>query len=1117
MRILSPNEGKHSMRFAIPTIVIAAMLFAAAAFHASPRQTESAKPVAIAPMYDPGVSPDGSEIAFVSGGDIWTVPAAGGAAHILISNPATESRPVYSPDGKHLAFVSTRTGGGDIYLFTFANSEVRRITFDDAPEVLNGWSHDGRWLYFSTSSHDIAGQNDIYRISVDGGTPMPVCADRYANEFFAAPSPDGQTIAISARGNAAAQWWRKGHSHLDESEIVLCHPGAPPTYTSVTDGQAKEIWPMWSPDGKTLYYVSDRSGAENIWTKPLGGTAHEVTKFRDGRVLWPAISNDGRTIVFERDFGIWKMNVASGEAARVSVTLRGAPAGETTEHRSLTNGFEELALSPDGKKVAFVAHGQVFAASAKDGGDAARVTNTAGAENQIAWTPDSKQLVYVSDRDGTPHIFAYDFPTRIETQLTRGAQPDTQPQFSPDGKMLAFLRSAEQLIVLDMATKQEHVAATGHLDRPPLGSARPYMWAPDSKWLAFMPASDKNFRNVTIAAAAGGDAKPVSFLANTFGDYVTWSPDGTYILFNTTQRTESVQIARVDLIPRAPRFREDQFRDLFKEETPRTMNPQRQNDTSARPADTPPPASTDAPARQTGPATAQTDAQKKTVKPVEIVWEGIRRRLSLLPVGVDANSLSISPDGKWLLMTASAAGQQNLYVYSLDELSREPAVARQITSTPGFKREAQFSPDGKEVFYLQQGRIEAVSVDSRQTRALNITAELDVDFAKEKMEVFQQAWSYLHDNFFDEKMNGVDWNAEHVKYAPYISASSTPDEMRRVISLMIGDLNSSHSGIAAGAAGGAGGPGRSGTGRIGMSFDPAEYDRTGHLRITEITPLGPASLVKGIKVGDYLLSVDGANIGPHTNLDELLENKSGRRVELGIASSADGAGKQIVPVQTIGRQAELALLYRAWVDQKRAYVEKVSNGRLGYVHMIDMSQQSLDKFYLDLDAENQGREGVVVDIRHNQGGFVNVYAIDVLARQNYFTMTPRGLAAAPARTMLGQRSLGRPTVLVTDQHSLSDAEDFTEGYRTLGLGKVVGEPTAGWIIYTSNVNLIDGSSLRLPGTRITAHDGEQMEMHPRKVDVPVTRPVGESYGTHDSQLDAAVQTLLSQIGSAPRK
>ncbi len=620
MSIFRSLENRQRLRFIIPMAgKLEVTLLAGAAFHASPRQAESAKPAAIAPLYDPGVSPDGSEIAFVSGGDIWTVPAAGGAAHILISNPATESRPVYSPDGKQLAFVSTRTGGGDIYVFTFATGESRRITFDDAPEVLNGWSHDGRWLYFSTASHDIGGQNDIYRISVEGGTPMPVCADRYANEFFATPSPDGQTIAISARGNAAAQWWRKGHSHLDESEIVLCHPGAPPTYTSVTDGQAKEIWPMWNPDGKTLYYMSDRSGAENIWTKPQGGAAHEITHFRDGRVLWPAISNDGRTIVFERDFGIWKLNVASGEATRVSIalTVTGTAAFrlKTAEHRSLTNGFEELALSPDGKKVAFVVHCHVFAASAKDGGDAARVTNTSGAEDQIAWMPDSKQLVYVSDRDGTPHIFAYDFPARTETQLTRGSQADTQPQFSPDGKMLAFLRSAEQLIVLDMATKQEHVAATGHLDRPPLGSTRPFMWSPDSRWLAFVPATDRNFKNVTIAPVAGGDAKPVTFLANTNADYVTWSPDGTYILFGTAQRTETRQIARVDLIPRAPRFREDQFRDLFKEETTRPTNPSRQNDAPARQADTSAPGSTETTARQTPAA--------KNVKPVRrrIAWE----------------------------------------------------------------------------------------------------------------------------------------------------------------------------------------------------------------------------------------------------------------------------------------------------------------------------------------------------------------------------------------------------------------------------------------------------------------------------------------------------------------
>jgi C-terminal processing protease CtpA/Prc len=193
-------------------------------------------------------------------------------------------------------------------------------------------------------------------------------------------------------------------------------------------------------------------------------------------------------------------------------------------------------------------------------------------------------------------------------------------------------------------------------------------------------------------------------------------------------------------------------------------------------------------------------------------------------------------------------------------------------------------------------------------------------------------------------------------------------------------------------------------------------------------------------------------------------------------------------------------------------VRKASNGRLGYVHMLDMSAQSLSQLMLDLDAENVARDGVVIDVRNNNGGFVNVYAIDVLARRSYFRLAPRGTASAPSRTVLGQRSLELPTALVTNQHSLSDAEDFTEGYRALKLGSVIGEPTAGWIIFTSNEPLIDGTVVRLPSWRVTAADGSQMEMNPRQVDVAVTRAIGEGAAGKDTQLDAAVKTLLDQIG-----
>ncbi|HEU4389592.1 MAG TPA: LpqB family beta-propeller domain-containing protein [Blastocatellia bacterium] len=1046
---------------------------------------------------EPAISPDRSEIAFASGGDIWTVPVSGGEARLLISNPATESRPLYSPDGRKLAFVSNRTGGGDIYVLTFDTGDFKRLTFDDGLEQLDAWTRDGKWIYFSSSSRDISGMNDVFRVSSAGGTPMQVTADRYTTEFFSAPSPDGSTIAFSARGNALGQWWRNGHSHLDESEIWLMRSGEPATYDRLTDSAAKNLWPMWSGDGRNLYYMSDRSGAENIWGQTPGGPPRQITRFRDGRLLWPTISYDGRAIVFERNLGIWKLDTASGQTEQVRISRRGAPAGPAIEHLRLNDQIREIQLSPDGKKLAFVVRGEIFATSAKDGGDAARVTYTAANEFEIAWAPDSKRVAYASDRQGGRHLFLYDFTTGNETQLTSGAGSDTNPRFSPDGKLLAFERNGRELVVLDTATKQERRLASLLTFGPPLNDDRPFVWSPDSKWVGYLSTGNKSFRNAYVVPAAGGEPQPVSFLANVFGGGISWSPDGTYILFETTQRTETGQIARVDLIPRIPKFREDQFRDLFKEETPKTMSPRNQPP-APRPANPP-----DQPDRET--PIPGGDQPKQPPKPVEIVIEGIRRRLAMLPVGIDVDSHAVSPDGKWLLMTASGAGQQNLYVYSLDELAREPAVARQLTSTAGGKSAAQFTPDSKEVYYLEQGRINVVALDSRQPRPLPVTAEMDVDFAAEKMVVYQQGWSYLRDCFYDPGYHGVDWQAKRVEYEPYVRGARTSDEMRRVMQLMIGELNASHSGV-----GPPFGGAQASAGKLGLRFDRAEYEATGRLRVTEVIPLGPAALAREVKVGDYLLSVDGTEISSSTNLDELLLYKIGRRVVLGISSSSGGAGRRDV-VRPVNTATEKGLLYRNWVEGNREYVAKVSNGRLGYVHMIDMSGNSLNQLYVDLDAENHSRDGVVIDVRNNNGGFVNVYAIDVLARKPYLNMTPRGFDTAPARTMLGQRALEAPTILVTNQHSLSDAEDFTEGYRALKLGKVVGEPTAGWIIYTTNATLIDGTTIRLPFIRITDGGGKLMEMSPRPVDIPVTRPIGETLTGRDSQLETAVRELLRQL------
>jgi C-terminal processing protease CtpA/Prc len=234
-------------------------------------------------------------------------------------------------------------------------------------------------------------------------------------------------------------------------------------------------------------------------------------------------------------------------------------------------------------------------------------------------------------------------------------------------------------------------------------------------------------------------------------------------------------------------------------------------------------------------------------------------------------------------------------------------------------------------------------------------------------------------------------------------------------------------------------------------------------------------------------------------------------VVLSVAPGGDAAKKRDVVVRPVTLQVESGLLYRGWVESRRAYVDKISGGKLGYVHLAAMGDADLAQLYVDLDVLNQAKQGVIVDVRNNNGGYVNGRVIDVFARKNYLIGTPRDGSAAPMRQALGQRALGLPTVLVTNESTLSDGEDFTEGYRTLGIGKTVGTPTAGWIIFTGAQRLIDGSSVRVPGDRIKDTRGQDMEMHPRPVDVEVERGLGETETGEDVQLEKAVQTLLREL------
>jgi tricorn protease len=1051
---------------------------------------------------EPGISPNGEEIAFIHGGDIWVVPARGGEAKLLVANPANESRPIYSPDGTQLAFMSNRTGSPDIWILALGDGTLRRLTFDDGAEQLDGWSRDGRWIYYSTTVHDISSMSDVYRVRSTGGTPMPVAADRYASEFMAAPAPNGDAVAIVGRGFALSQWWRKGRSHLDESElwVVRGDGSAAPRYEQVAARGAKQQWPMWGAasgaDAGALYFVSDRNGAQNLWIKPAQGDARAVTTFRDGRVMWPTMTANGGTIAFERDFGIWTYDVATRNAREVPITVRGAAVGGGAEHLVLTTGFSDLAVSPDGKKLAFIARGEVFAASAADGGDATRITTTPAAEGQVAWAPDSRRLVYAANRDGAWNVYLYDFATNKETTLTTGRTHSVSPRFSPDGKQVAFIRDAKELCVVSLDTKQVRVLAPGVFGRPPMFSERPIAWSPDGRWVAYLSGGTKLFMNAYVVPSAGGEARQVSWLSNTRANSLSWSGDGSYLLLDTGMRTEPGSLARVDLLPFSPKFREDQFTSLFRDETPGRTTPPAP--TPARPA-----------IDSTRPDSL--GARRADAKAVRVVFDGIRTRLSIVPMGVDVGVQTLSADGKQVIVTSNVAGQTNLFAYAFDEFATDPAVTRQVTTTPGNKGSIQFAPDGKSVWFLEQGRIANVTLDTRAVRQVAVRAELDVDFAREKWDVFHQAWEFLNDNFYDPEFHGTDWPAVRTTYASRIGGAKTPDEMRRVLSLMVGEMNASHMGISAPPPQGA--P-TVATGRLGLEFDRGVYEQRGQLRVTAVIPNAAAALSEGVRVGDYVLAVDGVAIAPNVSLDSVLAFKVGKRVVVRVAADPGGANAREVAIRPRTTAFEKQMLYRAWIEERRAMVAKLSGGRLGYVHMFDMGGNALNQLNLDLDAEMHGKDAVVFDVRNNQGGFMNGYALDVLQRSPYVNMVRRGVPSVPGRPVLGQRALERPTILITSQGTLSDGENFTEGYRTMKLGTVVGEPTAMWDVYTSGGTMVDGTVVRLPFMRNAQLDNAALEREARKVDIPVERPMGESYTGRDAQLERAVQELTAQLRSS---
>ncbi|NJO04351.1 MAG: peptidase S41 [Chloroflexaceae bacterium] len=1110
----------------------------------------------------PTVAPDGRSLAFMYAYDIWLVGIDGGTAERLTGHPASHTAPRFSPDGTRLAFTTSRSGRGDVYVLPLTGGAAQRITYTDAYSITQDWSVDGQHIYY-TSSYQQQGRM-IYQAALAGATPVLLYGEPYEDMGYVAAAPDGTRLAFAT---LRRPWWRRGPDPFGPSDIWLAPATPPPAANAerhpiqklIGSGTAApytglNVWPLWSADGQQLYFVSDRNdGIENIWCYELeSGTVRQITHFRDGRVLWPAIACNAPVIVFERHgtapddphsyrTDLWRLDLTTEAAAPIPIVVRTDPKFTPVYVEGRSRGFSEYALSGDGKKIAYVSRGNIFADFAdKDTdrerrqGDSFPVTGGPSREMGIEWSRESRGIIYLSDRHGENEMYAYDFQSRTEYRLTNDSAPKYAPRLSPDGKWVAYIRGHNELYLFHGETQTHRLFARGNFIW-----SQSLAWSPDSRWLAFLALDARFFSNVYVQAINEDLPRQITFLSNVLGYDLLWSPDGQFLIFTSGQYREELQIVRVDLRPAEPLFRESEFEKLFDDEAERKNG-------RAQPAAPPEPEATDDKQAAAEPATAAdlsatddettealpaepatdetsteaaqpaTESAEASTEPapdekrIEIAFEGIERRLRFLtPIQMDAAAEAISPDSRDLLFLATIAGKVNIWSLPLDE-PRQDNPMRQLTSNSAGKHSVQFAPDGKTFYYLEDGQVTVRKFPSgNDPNTLRLRGEAEVDFHLEKQQIFNEAWRVLRDAFYDATFGGHDWQALREQFAPLIAGVQTSGDLTAIINLMLGELATSHTGTYWSS------NWTSDDAYLGLLFDPHEQLTRGALRIAAIVPDSPVTRVtEPPRVGEYLVAVNNEPLTTTTSLEALLQRMVGRRVWLRLASSpetAENGTTRQVAVRPIDNDAYAVLRYRQWVNINKAYVHRISNGRLGYVHVEEMSYTAYQQFLVDLDTETHGREGIVLDVRYNGGGHIATFILDVLMRRNVLHTAFRDVLTTNPYHLSGNRVLHKPTILVTNEGSASNTEIFTEIYRRLGLGKVVGKPTAGQVIGTVSWTLLNGSYVRLPMYSYTTPEGENLEGTGRHVDIEIDQPVGAWGQGRDYQLDAAVATLLQDI------
>ena len=1064
-------------------------------------------------LRDVQVSPDGSQVLFCYKGDIYKVPSKGGTAVQLTTQVSYECAPVWSADGQQIAFASDRYGNLDVFVMAADGGPATRLTYQSVAEEPQAFTPDGQWVVFGACIQDPAGSvmfptsslPELYKVPAKGGRTLQVLGTPAEMISFA---PDGKSFYYQDRKGYEDEW-RKHHTSSITRDVWF-YDAQSGQHTNVTAHAGEDRNPVVSADGKTLYFLSERNGGSmNVYSceakagDTKAGEPKAVTTFKTHPVRFLSMANNG-LLCFTYNGEIYTQKLgAAPQKLDISQTRDDEAA---IADLSFTNEAHQPVVSKDGKQIAFVTRGEVFVTSTEYA-TTRRISQTAGAEADVDFAPDGRTIVYASERNGNWQLYTASivrkedlnfanatlikeesvFPelpalNLLDSKIDFSQVERRSPKYSPDGKKIAFIEDRIKLKVVDLKTMKVTQVTDGSKWYDQDGGFD-FEWSPDGKWfvLSYIANRRDPYTDQGIVSAEGGEIHPIT-QSGYMSESPRWVMDGKAILFQSerygmrshaswgSQDDVFLAFLTQDAYDRYRLSAEDYA--LLKElEKKNEKKDEKKDDKKNKKKDD-----------------KKVDAD--TVKAVKIEFEGLENRIvRLTPNSSRLGDAIVSKDGESLYYFAAFEGKPDLW--KMDLRKHETKLL-----SKGGSGSLQMDKDGN-LYSLGNSMMKIEKGD--KTTPITYNAQMKLDLAAEREYMLRHVAKQINKKIFRTDYNGCDWDLMVQNYARFLPHIANNYDFAELLSELLGELNVSHTGgrFRPEAKGDA-------TAQLGLLYDLTEA--TEGIKITDILENGPFSKANSkVKVGDVITAINGQPVSKDTDLAQLLNLCKGKKTLVSLKGSAGTWDEVVLP---ISRSEQSDLLYKRWTKSRAVEVERLSNGRLGYVHIEGMNDASFRDVYSDILGKYNLKEGIVIDTRHNGGGRLHEDIEILFSGHKYFTQVVRGREVCD----MPSRRYNHPSIMLQAEGNYSNAHGTPWVYSHQKIGKLVGAPVPGTMSSVNWERLQDSSLIfGVPVIGYQLPDGSYLENTQLEPDVLIlNRPETVVTGT-DLQLEAAVSELLKGL------